>query len=852
MQLPDEDGLFLVRFLFPPTCLSLRPLIHFKQGYCEGVVGRFTAAYVQFTGKLKTPIISKRSSSTSKSPRPRSLTPSHRQQPSQSPVPGPSRPSSREEDFPPDPHDTSSPPSVPNPPPLAHRQSSEMSPRSDTSSRPPHLDLPVTPSMSYSSPSSAHDSASPPTPSEPYSDPHLRYKTRPLLVSDSPLSTENGQSTLFSEIHSLLLPSQQKLDNPEAPRPSKPEPAPAGDPLGIARTTAQSSGTPSSGPLHGTQPQLSTTSSGSRVGADDASSVYSSRHSTPMSDAGAGIGLSMLQDFPLDNAGEGEDDEDEDGEDSDHESLSQSERGRTSLEETVDGFPAPPTQIPTPTSQANSFNLDPRRPISVSEDSEDGDGASFYDNYRYSRLSISSKLSKSSGYTVATIPPPIPTELPPPVRSHSQGSQYSVPTQSSEPLSSPSEPSSSASPPPREVTLPTATTQATSRTIPPPLTLESSEKDLEPSNSNLVAATTSPLFHRIFGAPQSPPSHPNSPTKRTFVGAAPALRQKVEQSVVEDSNEIDVPTGIRGTSPQSPTPLAVATALGSPIASATSEKKRSDGPPPFVVMNPTPPPPPYTPKAPPLETTSGPSTLMHSAIPHIPSPAGAITGAMTGQSTTNASQLLTTTNSSNIFLPHPNAPKPNSSPQAPLYGRAMPPVLLPPTLLVQVMRRAAQMRVVGPNGLPRFCTIYGSTARDLSAAAGPVLIYFSLDPPNDIPANRMRVAPAPASAPVVVTVPPQPQPQPLPPPAPVPISNQNSLSLVPAPGAQQSFPGQPGQRQGAGATTDVIPRPGFVPKAAAVRPRSRSFSGFDSAMAPDTQSKEQRYVLHSSNVFFLC
>ncbi|KAF8502600.1 hypothetical protein F5888DRAFT_1600786, partial [Russula emetica] len=45
MQLSDEDGLFL--------------------GYCEGVVGRFAAAYVQFTGKLKTPIISKRSSSTS-------------------------------------------------------------------------------------------------------------------------------------------------------------------------------------------------------------------------------------------------------------------------------------------------------------------------------------------------------------------------------------------------------------------------------------------------------------------------------------------------------------------------------------------------------------------------------------------------------------------------------------------------------------------------------------------------------------------------------------------------------------------------------------------------------------------
>ena len=550
----------------------------------------------------------------------------------------------------------------------------------------------------------------------------------------------------------------------------------------------------------------------------------------------------MLQDFP-DNPDEREDDEgeDEDGEDSDRESSSQSDRGRTSLEETVDGFPAPPTQIPTPSSRATSFILDPRRPISsVSDDSEDGDGdgASFYDNYRYSRLSISSKMSKSSGYTVATVPPPIPTELPLPVRSHSRGSQCSVPTQSSEPLSSPSEPSSSASPPPRQVTPPTAATQTTTRTIAPPLALESSEKSFEPSNSNLVAATTLPLPHR---APQSKPLHPNFPTKRSPVGAVPALRQNVEQIVVKDSNETDVPTG--------PTPLRVATALGS-TTNTTSEKKRSGGPPPFVVMNPTPPPPPYTPKAPPLLETTGAlltptrTAISTSAIPHIPSPVGAITGAMAEQTaTTNAPQPLTT-NSSNVFLPHPNAPKPNLSPQAPLYGRVMPPApLLPPTLLIQVMRRATQMRV-GPNGRPSFCTIYGNTARDLSTAAGPVLIYFSLDPPNDIPANRMRGAPAPAPAPVAVTVPPQP----LPPPAPVPISNQNSPSSVPAPGAPQPFPGQPGQRQGAGMTTDVIPRSGFVPKATAVRPRSRSFSGFDSVMAPETQSKEQRYVLHSSNV----
>ena len=716
-----------------------------------------------------------------------------------------------------------------------------MSPRSDASAAPSHLDLLVTPSMSYSSPSSAHDSASPPTPSEPYSDSHFRYKTRPSLVPDSPHCTENGQTTLFSAIHSLLLPSQQKLDNPEAPRSSKPGPAHVGDFPGIARTASQSSG-----PLHGTQPP-SPSSSGSRVGADDAGSIYSSHHSTTVSDAGAGIGLSMLQDFLPDNADDGEDNEDEDGEDSDHGSSSQSERGRTSLEETVDGFPAPPTQIPTPSSRTASFILDQRRPTStVSEDSEDGDGASFYDNYRYSRLSNSSKMSKSSGYTVATIPPPVPTELPPPVRSRSQDSQYSVPTQSSEPLSSPSEPSSSVSPPPREVTPPTTATQATTRIIPPPLTLENSRKDLEPPNSNLVTTVTPPLLHRNFGAPRSPTSHPNSPTKRSPVGAAPALRQTVERSVVGD-----VPAGIHETSPKSPTSRAAATSTGLSIVSMTSEKKRSDGIPPLVVMNPTPPPP-YTPKAPPLpKTTSAPPTSTHtamptSAIPRIPSRAGTVTGAMAEPTSTNAPQPLTTTTGSHLFLPHPNAPKPSSSPQAPLYGRAMPSAQVSPsTLLIQTMRSAAQMRV-GPNGLPHLCTIYGSTAQDLDTAARPVLIYFSLDPPNDVPANRMRTVPTPtpAPAPVAVTVPPQPS---MPPPVPVPTPSENTLSSTPTPGTQRSFPGKANQRQGTGATTDVIPRPGFSPKAGVVRPRSRSFSGFDSAMGPETtQSKEQRYVLHSN------
>ncbi|KAI0070100.1 hypothetical protein K474DRAFT_1556844, partial [Panus rudis PR-1116 ss-1] len=42
MQLPSEDDLYL--------------------GYCEGVVGRFKASFVRFHGRLKKPVMAKRSS----------------------------------------------------------------------------------------------------------------------------------------------------------------------------------------------------------------------------------------------------------------------------------------------------------------------------------------------------------------------------------------------------------------------------------------------------------------------------------------------------------------------------------------------------------------------------------------------------------------------------------------------------------------------------------------------------------------------------------------------------------------------------------------------------------------------
>ena len=673
--------------------------------------------------------------------------------------------------------------------------------------------------MSYSSSSSAQESTSPPTPLELYAEPHLRDQTRQSLVPDTSHSKENNQATLYNITHSLRL----KVDVPDAPRLSKSKPAsaPASDPLGITRAGSQPSDTPASSP-HDPQPPSPIGMGSSSLGVDHAGAVRSSA----MSDDSAGIGLSMLRGFSG-SVNDSENDEDEDEEDSDHDSSSQSEREPSSLEETVDGFPAPPTEIPTPSSQTTSFVLDARRPTSSNSDySEDGDGASFYDNYCYSRLSISSKMSKSSGYTVATVHPPIPTEPPPPVR-RSQDSQRSTPAPPSEPPSSPSE-TSSVSQPPQEVPPPTAI--QTTRAIPPPLDLESSPSDPEPPIF-ATASVTSPLLHTNFGSPQSSP--PNlkssiirSPISATFDlrggSAVSSLCQKIEsdhgrsspqkspmfdeharkqsQSVVVENNEGDVP-GFYGTQPQSPTSPTAST------SSTTSEKKKRGGLAPLVVMNPTPPPP-YTPRSP---EASGPSptfsAVLAPIIPHLPLRAVA------------DHEPVANTSPARLFLPHPNAPKPNLSPQGPLYGRTMPPMLpLNLNLLVQTMRRATQMRV-SPNGLPRFSTIYGSTTQDLSAASGPVLIYFSVDPPNDIPANRARIAAAP-------------------PPAPVPVATQNT----PPPASEVTEP--PAPRQGA----NVIPRESFVPKAGAVRPRSRSFSGFDSPIGQGTQPKEeQRFVLHSNS-----
>jgi hypothetical protein len=375
------------------------------------------------------------------------------------------------------------------------------------------------------------------------------------------------------------------------------------------------------------------------------------------------------------------------------------------------------------------------------------------------------------------------------------------------------------------------------RTIPPPLILENNA--LSPAPSDLLTATaTSPLLHSNFGSPKSLSSDSNnslirSPMSAVFdfrgSGAASALRQKIEsgrgigsplpsplrstaseERMSERSFNIvigereGVPE-IRDTHPQPPTSPAVS------HSSTTSEKSKRGAPPPLVVMNPAPPPP-YTPMSLPSPVLS--PTLIVTSTPSIPpSPSQAV------------AEPPANTSPTSLFLPHPNAPKPNLSPQGPLYGRTMASVPSPSsTLLLQTMRKAAQMRV-GPNGLPRFSSIYGSTVQELSTALGPVYILFSVDPPNYIPANRTRMVPV--AAPPLVPV----------------STSQNALG--PTPGVQQL----PALSQVATPTPNVVPQSSLVPKTRAMRPRSRSFSDFGSPTSTGRLPKEQRLVLHLTLCF---
>ncbi|KAK7035743.1 rab-GAP TBC domain-containing protein [Favolaschia claudopus] len=207
-----------------------------------------------------------------------------------------------------------------------------------------------------------------------------------------------------------------------------------------------------------------------------------------------------------------------------------------------------------------------------------------------------------------------------------------------------------------------------------------------------------------------------------------------------------------------------------------------------------------------------------------------------------------------MFLPHPNAPKPpppTGAPEGPLYIRQ-------PPLVPQQRSDSAQDVVniinmsIGRSHVTRVMpTIYGRTELDLRSATGPVKMVFSIDPlpplsaplPSQIPFRNGAAPPIP------------------PPPGPsaAPMPRRSTGDSDPGQGSSRSLLARGASASSAStvppkssplaekpAVTDrkpsaPIPRPNFFPKAGTSRPRSRSFSGFNTTEVspPPRASREE-------------
>ncbi|CDO78290.1 hypothetical protein BN946_scf184674.g12 [Trametes cinnabarina] len=782
-------------------------------GYCEGVVGHFRGDAVRFHGRLKKPVLTKRQSAVSPIARPSSsqsaITVAARDNPSPA--------ISTSLSF----GSISAVPFSPTTPPPQERSSSHTSSLATAMSS-----APITPA------DDRHDS--------------------PTVAQDAEQS-----SVPTSPIHLGEIAKQLVTDSPVDPRFDS-----------FDRSTSRFP------PLHRDSSVY-----------DDSES--STRISVALSDGGVGIGLSLLQDFAGGGGDEGDDDDDDD----------MSIRRTASPESTVEGPPGiaradsqysqSPRSVAQPPLSARSeasFASLQQPPASAQSDShysdspqssaaplpsthsgsdyggDDWEGADdIYDDYRYSRYSMASKMSrfsKGSMYTVAStseVVPPIPTEHTRPSLDSNQrdglpsprelkGSKEAGPSKLSESATS------------EELLLSAG---------------ESVEERLSKLQKNRPAPLTfkkeptpSPLLHATFGSPQASPTAPTattssfasptlvSPVYPTHTGAATNLRMRLEKErEMEDSSDAegshkarssqdivmedreDIPmTAVSqaaeivqehaaeaGRSPP-PTPAVPPTA-SQPESSAQAEKRMIANAEPSPDQ---PPPPPYSLTAP---STSQRQSPTPSSSPPAPSttlpvhPQARPIDPNRIQADPQARQSL--------FMPHPGAPKPTSSSAGPMYGRQPVPHLPsvptgpPPGSVQYALQCIVSARREGRPAPP---TIYGRLEYDLAASIGPVPVSFGLEPQNNVPANR------PARPPVQWTAPP---------PSRTGTPASQASTSVDLSGRRSADPAGrknamlPPLQGAAGLLTQPIARANFTPSVHTARPRSRSFSGFASGTQED-------------------
>jgi TBC1 domain family member 10 len=463
---------------------------------------------------------------------------------------------------------------------------------------------------------------------------------------------------------------------------------------------------------------------------------------------------------------------------------------------------------------------------------EEWDGAlDIYDNYRYSRASMASKMSrtsKSSTYTVASglgldAPPlPISESHRPSLDSVKYGfvsmqDRLGPITTASASIEDVRRTVQKAESPITEHANP-ADNRVSIRRVPSPLDLSASVYPRPYSSSEIQAIpSSSPLLHSAFYSPLSSPGAQSSsclsPTSSSSAtplapgGAATTLRQRLEIGKVSEPSSTNVPCSVLSEinalgkvhlssqlnvmEDEEGAPGTSMVAFSQPSSSSTSfsateEKKRMIGT--TYAITAQAPPPPYT-----LISSSEEASL------DCPQNVEKHTRGTEASSSHTASAFIRRS----LFLPHPHAPKPLGTPHGPMYGRE--PVdrtwSASSTSLsgsaTHTLHMALSLR--GDPFHPRPVSIFARFERELTTSAHPVLVTFSLEPQNNIPVHRTKL----------------------------PVATANYESNTPA--TSQS-------------PTQSISHPSFPPQAPGARRRSRSFSDLDVSFSEKDTSNELVYV----------
>jgi len=185
-----------------------------------------------------------------------------------------------------------------------------------------------------------------------------------------------------------------------------------------------------------------------------------------------------------------------------------------------------------------------------------------------------------------------------------------------------------------------------------------------------------------------------------------------------------------------------------------------------------------------------------------------------------------------LFLPHPNAPKaPSAHSPGPMYiAQQQPPSVQPQQIhgtAVQAIRMALSGQ--GRDTFRRGPTIYGRTLSDLSSSTGPVLIAFGVDAPSGPVPPPGTTSPHTIAAPLPMGGVAEP-----------PVRSSLGGGRVGSPVTVVAGAEMPASADQA--ACGVIPRANFFPKVGGVRPRSRSFSGFQSSDVEVPMPLQRRYV----------